>query len=72
MVTDEVLLSNDAVIRDVCPGPPLSCNTVTPVRVTLQSPCVSKCILKKMLHRSGMLTHTHIHSLAHYPESGCS
>lgn len=50
MVTDEVLLSNDAVIRDVCPGPsppPLSRYTVTPVRVTLQSPCVSKCMLKK-------------------------
>lgn len=23
MVTDEVLLPNDAVISDVCPGPPL-------------------------------------------------
>lgn len=61
MVTDEVLLSNDAVINgDVCPGRlRLSRNMVTPARVTLQSPCVSKHILKKMFHRSGMLTHTH-------------
>lgn len=49
MVTDEVLLSNDAVINgDVCPGhPPLSRNMVTPARVTLQLLCVSKHMLKK-------------------------